>query len=784
MNRHFFGLIGLEFNPKCRARPVLSNHLPMQGPMNSPSIYGACHRATPLFHKNPVAKLTGIALLCAQMGVFAQDAGVGGQSETSSNAQPSAIQSVEIVARQGSTELRRAASVAKQIYGREELDRYGDTNALDVMRRLPGVNVDSGGPRMRGLGAGYTQILINGDPAPQGFNLDQLSPSQIERIEVIRAPTADQSAQAVAGSINIILKETSRRAQSNLRIGVAKGYERPVANLNYSISESNGPLSMSLPVSIFEWNRQIKTATERQMPGMDGQSATSEQLASALSHGWGYNVSPRLNYKFSDEQTLAIATFFQKGFWNYRTDNVNRALNGSPVFDDDTIQNGYWENRRGNLTWINRFSEDQRIEIKLGLQQSRSTYDARNILTNSVYLRSVGGNEEQSVTQSGKYSHLLGTEHTLTAGWDLESKNRTERRSTTDSAGNALLPAFEGQAFEAQVRRQAIYIQDEWEISPQWQLYLGLRNERIASESENVSYPVSNASSVLSPLAHVTYKFDPKSRDMVRASLTRSYKAPGLNALLARPQINGGFTNISLTNTALSPDRIGNPNLVPELATGLDIAYENYLTNEGIFSVGVFQRNLTNVVRNVTSLRSVDWASAPRWVTEPQNFSDAVTRGIEFELRGRASELMPQLLSHAKALNLRASLSIYHSNLKALAGPDNRLDGQQPWSTNLGFDQRISGLPLNVGGNFSYTPSYDTRQTTEQLFKRSKARSIDVFAMMFLSPTVSLRAAARAGTQQFGPPNLTTLTMLSNGDYSRVSRYEKPQLNLTMDIRL
>ena len=115
------------------------------------------------------------------MFAIGQDA-VGVQTEPGTGNQPSVIQRVEIVARQGSTELRRAASVAKQIYGREELDRYGDTNVLDVMRRLPGVNVDSGGPRMRGLGAGYTQILINGDPAPQGFNLDQLSPSQIERI--------------------------------------------------------------------------------------------------------------------------------------------------------------------------------------------------------------------------------------------------------------------------------------------------------------------------------------------------------------------------------------------------------------------------------------------------------------------------------------------------------------------------------------------------------------------------------------------------------------------------
>ena len=153
--------------------------------------------------------ILGALVLCLPLAVFAQDTGIGSPVESSGSPQTSVIQRVEIVARQGSTELRRAASFAKQIYGREELDRYGDTNALDVMRRLPGVNVDTGGPRMRGLGAGYTQILINGDPAPPGFNLDQLSPSQIERIEVIKASTAEQSSQAVAGSINVILKEVT-----------------------------------------------------------------------------------------------------------------------------------------------------------------------------------------------------------------------------------------------------------------------------------------------------------------------------------------------------------------------------------------------------------------------------------------------------------------------------------------------------------------------------------------------------------------------------------------------
>ena len=725
-----------------------------------------------------------LAALTAPMSVWAQDSSVGGQTETTTAPQTSVIQRVEIVGRQGSTELRRAASVAKQIYGREELDRFGDTNVLDVMRRLPGVNVSSGGPRMRGLGAGYTQILINGDPAPQGFNLDQLSPSQIERIEVLRAPTADQSAQAVAGTINIILKEAPRSSQKSLRLGLSNGRDRPMANMNYSISESKGPFNMSLPVSLFEWDRQVRTTVDRQMEGTDGQSAVSEQIGTGTSWGWGYNIAPRFNFKFSDEQTLSIATFFQKGFWNFRTDYLNRAISGNPVFDDNSLQDGYWENRRGNLTWVNRFSPDQRIEIKAGFQQGRSAFDSRNLRSGALQLNTVGSNQDDAITQSGKYSHLLGSSHSLTAGWDLENRDRLERRTTTDAAGNALLPSFEGQPFEAQVRRQAFYIQDEWEISPQWQLYLGLRNERIISESATTSSPVRNESSVLSPLAHVTYKFNPKSRDMIRASLTRSYKAPGLNTLLARPQINGAFTNTNLTNTPLAPDRMGNPALAPELATGLDIAYENYLSNDGIFSVGVFHRSLTNVVRNVTELRTVSWANAPRWISQPQNFSDAVTSGLEFELRGRASDLMPTLLGTAKALNIRTSLSIYNSSIAALNGPNNRLDGQQPWSANFGFDQRIAGLPLSIGGNLSYTPGYETRQTVDQLLKRSSARSIDLFAMMFLSPTMSFRAAASAGVQQFGPPNGTNFTQYANGDYLRSDRYAKPQLNLSLDMRL
>jgi outer membrane receptor for ferrienterochelin and colicins len=724
-------------------------------------------------------------LLLATQAALAQDAAGPGQGEAA-QPQSTSAQRIEITARQGSTELRRASRVAKQVYGREELDQYGDTNALDVMRRLPGINIGSGGPRMRGLGAGYTQILINGDPMPPGFQLDQLSPSQIERIEVLRAPTADQSAQAIAGTINIILKEAPRRSQRDLRVGVADGTERPVGNLNLTLGESKGGLAGSLPLSLFEWRRENRNTIERSAPGTDGAPARAEQVGDQQVWGWGWNMAPRLNWKISDEQTLSLATFFQKGYWNNSTAFDNRVFSGSPVLDDDQAANGTWQNRRANLSWVNRFTDDQRIELRAGVQQGRWTFDSTNLRQGAEYQRSVGGGDDDGLTQAGKYSLLLGEAHSLTAGWDLEARERGERRTVTQQ-GQPVLQAYEGQPFDARLRRQAFYAQDEWEISPQWQLYLGLRHERIETESRGNANAVNNTSSVLSPLAHLTWKFDAKGRDMVRASLTRSYRAPGIGALLSRPTLASAYTDTDAPNTELQPDRVGNPALKPELATGLDIAFEQYLPAGGMWSLGLFHRRITDLVRNVTTLRSVPWATVPRWVSQPQNFSAATTSGVEFELKGRAGELLPALVDKAhplNALNLRGSLNLYRSKVEALPGPDNRLDGQQPWTATVGFDQRINGLPLTVGGSLSLNPAYDTQLTLEQTQRRSRTHTVDLYGLWVFRQGLSARLAVAEGAQPFGPPNGSITTLLNNGDYTRTERKTGPQVNLSLDVRL
>ena len=67
-------------------------------------------------------------------------------------------------------------------------------------------------PALRGLGAGFTQILVNGRPIPGAGNdrtvfVDRIPAEIIDRIEIIRSPTADIDSQGIGGTINIILKD-------------------------------------------------------------------------------------------------------------------------------------------------------------------------------------------------------------------------------------------------------------------------------------------------------------------------------------------------------------------------------------------------------------------------------------------------------------------------------------------------------------------------------------------------------------------------------------------------
>lgn len=688
------------------------------------------------------------------------------------------LERVEINARRTDTELRRRASTAKQVYGREELDKFGDTNVADVLQRLPGVTMQGNAPRLRGLSAGYTQILINGDPAPPGFALDQLDPGLVERIEVSKGPTAGQSAQAVAGTINIILKDAPKRSQRDLRLSAGYRFEKPTVAGNFTLGEKWDDISLSLPVSSFQWRGQIDNEVHRQSLAGDGSLLAAIQKGDGRYQGQGFNLGPVLTWRISDDETLSWQSFLQSGAWSGRTSYSNQLLAGSPALDGDNSNDGGWELIRSRLQWVNNFSVDDRLEIKAGAQASHGHFD--NQIQGAAPLRTLGDNREISLTQAGNYTRLVNESHSLALGWDLELRQREETRDASVQ-GVALISGLEGQSFSAQVQKTALFVQDEWQISPQWSATLGLRHERIATQSMGMALDISNTSGVLTPMLHVAYKLNAAGKDLVRASLTRSYKAPDIATLMARPTPNALYSDLSQSNTVLAPDSVGNPTLRPELATGLDLAYEKYLPGGGLFSVGVFYREISDLVRGVTSLQaSPDYATAPRWVSQAANFSSGRAAGLELELKGRAGELLPVVFDAKLPLSLRSALNFYRSEVDTLPGPNNRLDGQQPWSGTFGLDYRFIALPLTVGGNFAFTPDFVTRQSLSQTLDQGRSRSIDMFARWVVNENASVRLAL----SNVAPLANESLSINSSGARVYNSRLARTGISLSAEIKL
>jgi outer membrane receptor for ferrienterochelin and colicins len=705
------------------------------------------------------------------------------QQEVETQAQPGQLERVEVRGqRANDNEMRRRAPVAKQIYGREELDKYGDTQLSDVLKRLPGVNVQGGQLRMRGLGGAFTQILVNGEQAPPGFSLEQVNPAQVERVEVTKSPTADQSAQAIAGTVNIILKDAPRVVQKDLRVGLGYSDDKPFFNGGFTYGDRKGGLGFVMPVSFFSWRTQNESTGERL--GRDSSLQPQLLRTEGFDAPWGYglNVAPRVNFKIKDDETLTFQGFVISNNFRNRGETDTTVVRGStPSSVDDTFTNrGNFSAWRLNVQYNNRFEEDHRIELRASGGAGGADFKTRFLGRNAQGLQTIdrvttGENEQRGGQLSAKYWVLIGDEHTFTAGGELERRTRDERRTTVEN-GRDLLPGIEGQPFDATSTRSAIYAQNEWEINPQWSTYFGVRNERIRVLSEGQGSTFRSTSSVTTPLLHLNYKFDPKGRDLIRASLTRSYKAPNIEQLIARPTINTNFP-VNGPNTETAPDRVGNPLLKPELATGLDIAWEKYLKAGGLVSVGVFHRRITGLVRNTLVQEPVTWSTVPRWVSKPVNLSRASTSGLELEVKGRANELFPSLFEPTLALSMRGSLSVYASKVKDINGPDNRLDGQQPWSANLGFDYRLKSLPVAMGASLAFTPSYEVQQTNLQRLDTGRARSLDAFAMWTLSRTQSLRFAVN----NFQPLGARSRTQLSNGDYSLNERQPKATYSIGWD---
>ncbi|HEX2011624.1 MAG TPA: TonB-dependent receptor, partial [Roseateles sp.] len=438
---------------------------------------------------------------------------------------------------------RRASTASKIIVGREEIERFGDASVADVLKRLPGVTLGGrpgrgGEIRMRGMGGGYTQILVNGERMPPSFSLDQLPPDQIERIEVLRAPTAEYGARAVAGTINIVLREALQKRLNDLRLvlGSERGDIKPQFSWtrNDKLNDAGGAYNLTLTATDNKRRDDVDTRiTTRDLK--TGSETFQHNSGESLDQRRSLNANGRLQLRLPDGGMLTVMPFavLARG----ESDSEFRQSPGTSFDQANTHGESDFNMLRINTMLVKRLSEDTRLELRGGLGRAEMDNDSlrREFVGQPGALAPYRSqfdrtrNDDRSWSLASKLSHQMGqvdgVEHSLVAGLELEGNKRSQTRETLYDGLRVLALEEFGDEFDASTLRLAGYLQDEWNPSKQWSTYAGLRWEGIRTESKGASYgTIGNTSKVLTPLLHAVWKPDEKSRDQLRMSLTRSYR--------------------------------------------------------------------------------------------------------------------------------------------------------------------------------------------------------------------------------------------------------------------
>ncbi|MFN3860998.1 MAG: TonB-dependent receptor plug domain-containing protein [Roseateles sp.] len=705
---------------------------------------------------------TAALLACGLPAVHAQtpaprppDAAASAPSRPARPAAPEArrseqLQRVEVSGTASDDAIRKASTASKIVITREEIERFGDATVGEVLKRLPGVTTGGrpgrgGEVRMRGMGGGFTQILVDGERMPPGFSLDQLPPEQVERIEVLRAPTAEYGTRAIAGTINVVLREPLKRRLNEFRagLGVERGKLSP--NISWSRNDSFGNgHSYNFSVNAMRGERVDDTISETlRVNRITG--AESLQLTRGSSEGTrqGIHLNGRVQFRLGGQDSLTLQPFIVTNKSDSRSD-ITRTTTPEPAtplpgdFDGaQTVGDNRFTMARLNAQWMARPDTDTRIELRGGLGRANGASHSLRQET----LQGAPTRLQEDSTESrdrnwnliGKFSHSLSNDHSLVLGAEGEGGTRHASRTTLINGTPQQGLGDFGDDMDASTTRLAAYAQDEWNVGKQWDFYAGLRWEGIKTESSAANYAVSNTSSVLTPLAHARYKLDPGGREAIRMSLTRSYRSPQLNDLIARPSIN-----TDVRHDITTPDRAGNPDLKPELATGVEIGYEKYLSKGGMLGANFFARRIRNVMRNVIELENVSWSATPRWVARPRNLGKASTLGLELEAKFRLDEYFDDALP----INVRSNLSVFTSKVDGLPGPNNRIEGQPKATANLGLDYRLRSLPVSLGASLNWTPSSTIQQTVLTEITTNRKLVTDAFVAWNISPEQSLRLSA------------------------------------------
>lgn len=706
-------------------------------------------------------------LLCNVLAVSAQaQQAVDSPAQVKQQApatQKDQTQRVEIQAR-GETQLARQDAAAKTIISTADLLKFGDSNVLDAMRRVPGVQVNNNKIQLLGMNANYTQVLIDGEP-PRGVNVEDIPMQMIERIEIYRTTNAQFSTQAVGGTVNIILKRAASNSQQSIKL-TASHIQRETGSVEWNHSGKQGDFSHAVAVTAsmnaFGANVPEHTNTEQEIVADNTEeSQRYKTLSNRRMKDRDVRISPRLQYKTASNINLSSTTMFAYG--SGEGDGVKdyqfitgRAFEIASIRSHDTTERA---NMNSTVRATTSLSNDLKLDISGGIhafrtnnsqnsQNSTSNGDFHSMRHFATTVRVLGAHT------SGKISVPTNAEHDLVMGWTGSGTTVHIDRNQTDRNAGQSTPTYIPQSARNELYKSALYAQDEWKFKKNSSIYLGLRWESLGINSEGSAQNKSKYStSVLSPIVQTMWQLDPQNTDRIRLGLARTYQAPN-DFYLVSPRI------YSLNNSMQNPNFVGNPNLRPELAWGLDAAFEHNGKDGLNYAVRAKVQQVNDLHRDTIYQENNAWWK--KYINAGSAQGQSIELSTQFPLK--------RFMNDAPDLDVSMSYMHFWSNVEGLPQPFNQLN-PYTYQFTLNLNYRLKALPLTMGMNAKMQDAHWQQiSLTDREYVQTPS-TLDLFALWKFDKKNQLRLAIN---------NITNSQTTDTSNRSSVPGYTS-SLNTTVD---
>lgn len=637
-------------------------------------------------------------------------------------------------------------------YGLDFFQRFEPRTVGDMLKRTPSAafaGSDMGefdDVQIRGLGEGYTQVLINGERVPgSGFDrtffVDRIPAELVERVEIVRSPSANRSGDAVAGALNIVLRDGMSFDGGYVRVGA----------LHYSDNETEAAIAgvwggelgngiRALFGASFQGrhNPKDKFSERYSTPpggthwdGDDPFELQNTEVQSDVRDGEDYTLNGTLSIPVG-QGSLELSGVF------VRTDREE--IEDSFEFDEgvdlDTIVPGYAYIQQDNYSLQADFDHPflgGQLEIDFGYAafEEDSVEGEWETELDSGLVDSFEGEEAAfnftdeefsfSIAQFFDLSDALNLEF----GVDYNNKQRdgtlVEREFEFDGVtpiGDA--PPYTGDPWtdpnadtDEGVADGGDFLVEEQRIDPfvmvsgtqgivEWEA--GLRYEttdvEVTDRDEGVTQ--SNDYAILLPSAHI--RFSVTDDDRLNFSLARSVRRPSFRFIMPTT-FEGEFED---------NDFQGNPQLDPETAWGVDLGWEHRLGRAGVIGINLFYRDVQDVIEIFnTGENTEDYLDdpgdfdAPVFIYSARNTGDGQVWGAELDVS------TPLTFVGLPNTGLFLNYSWLDSEIQDEFGT-RRFNNQAEYVFNAGFIHDIPSWATSFGATYREQGEARSRIVTEE----------------------------------------------------------------------